>query len=84
LTYQYLTAVLKTQLKAPITLHPFCPGLVDTPLAAGFGIPPEEMVRPEDLADAVRWLVRLSSKYLIPEISFARPNGRFDGSEDET
>jgi NAD(P)-dependent dehydrogenase (short-subunit alcohol dehydrogenase family) len=55
----------------------FCPGLVDTPLAAAFDVPPEEMVRPEDLAEALRFLLRLSDTCLVPELSFLAPDGRF-------
>lgn len=55
----------------------FCPGLVDTPLASAYDTPPEEMIRPDDLVEAVRFLARLSPQCLIPEISFLRPDGRF-------
>lgn len=55
----------------------FCPGLVDTPLAAAYDVPPEEMVRPEDLAEALRFLLRLSDTCLVPELSFLAPDGRF-------
>jgi NAD(P)-dependent dehydrogenase (short-subunit alcohol dehydrogenase family) len=55
----------------------FCPGLVDTPLAAAYGVPAEEMVRPEDLAEALRFLLRLSDRCLVPELSFLAPDGRF-------
>lgn len=57
----------------------FCPGLVDTPLAAAFDVPPEKMVRPDDLGEAVRFLLRLSDQCLVPEMSFLAPNGRFGG-----
>ncbi len=55
----------------------FCPGLVDTPLAAAYDVSPEEMVRPEDLAEALRFLLRLSDRCLVPELSFLAPEGRF-------
>jgi NAD(P)-dependent dehydrogenase (short-subunit alcohol dehydrogenase family) len=55
----------------------FCPGLVDTPLAAAFDAAPEDMIRPEDLGEAVRFLLRLSDQCLVPELSFLAPNGRF-------
>ncbi len=58
----------------------FCPGLVDTPLASAYDIPAEEMIDTDDLAEAVRWLVRLSPRCLVPEISFLRPDGHFDDS----
>ena len=59
----------------------FCPGLVDTPLAAAYSTPAEEMIRPEDLALAVQCLLRLSPRCLIPEISFLRPDGQLDAGE---
>ncbi len=56
-----------------------CPGLVDTPLAAAYEAPPEEMIRPDDLGEAVRFLLRLSNHCLVPELSFLPPDGRFFG-----
>ncbi len=55
----------------------FCPGLVDTPLAAAYDTPPEEMIRPDDLGEALRFLLRLSDRCLVPELSFLAPEGRF-------
>ena len=55
----------------------FCPGLVDTPLAAAYDVPPDKMVRPDDLAEALRVLLRLSDACLVPELSFLAPDGRF-------
>jgi NAD(P)-dependent dehydrogenase (short-subunit alcohol dehydrogenase family) len=52
-----------------------CPSLVDTQLAAYFEdeVPRPEMIRPEDVAEGVRMLLRLSSWCVIPEIQFMRP-----------
>lgn len=53
-----------------------CPAFVDTPMtdfAKAGGIAAEEMIRPEDIAESVRMLLRLSRKCLIPEIIFERP-----------
>ena len=36
-------------------------------------VPAEEMIRPEDIAEAVRFLLRTSPACLVPEIVFARP-----------
>ncbi|MCP4227163.1 MAG: SDR family oxidoreductase [Actinomycetia bacterium] len=55
----------------------FLPGLVDTPLAEAYSTPPEQMIRVEDLAEAIRLLLRLSPRCLIPEISFLPPAGQF-------
>jgi 3-oxoacyl-[acyl-carrier protein] reductase/ketoreductase len=55
----------------------FCPGLVDTPLTGAFDVPPDKMVGPEDLAEALRFLLRLSDTCLVPELSFLAADGRF-------
>jgi NAD(P)-dependent dehydrogenase (short-subunit alcohol dehydrogenase family) len=49
-----------------------CPGFVDTPMAAWAGIPPEEMIRPEDCAEVVRTLLRLSPAARIPQVVIER------------
>ena len=49
-----------------------CPGFVDTPMAEWSGISPEEMIRPEDCAEVVRMLLRLSSHARIPQIVIER------------
>jgi len=43
-----------------------CPGFVDTPMSAWSGIPGEEMIQPEDCAEIVRALLRLSPYARIP------------------
>lgn len=52
-----------------------CPGFVDTPMTewARGQVKPEEMIRPEDLAEAVRMLLRTSPNCHVPEIVFMRP-----------
>jgi NAD(P)-dependent dehydrogenase (short-subunit alcohol dehydrogenase family) len=49
-----------------------CPGFVDTPMAEWSGIPPEEMIRPEDCAEVVRMLLRLSPNARIPQVVIER------------
>ena len=52
----------------------FCPGFVATPMTDwNEAVPKEEMVQPEDLAEAVRFLLRTSTHCLVPEIQFVRP-----------
>ena len=34
---------------------------------------PEDMIRTTDIAEAVRFLLRLSPNCIVPEITFARP-----------
>jgi NAD(P)-dependent dehydrogenase (short-subunit alcohol dehydrogenase family) len=52
-----------------------CPGFVDTPMADFIReqIPAEEMIRPADVAEAVRFLLRTSPACVVPEIVFQRP-----------
>jgi NAD(P)-dependent dehydrogenase (short-subunit alcohol dehydrogenase family) len=52
-----------------------CPGFVDTPMSEFIQgqIPPEEMIRTEDIAEAVRFLLRTSPSCRVPEIVFERP-----------
>jgi NAD(P)-dependent dehydrogenase (short-subunit alcohol dehydrogenase family) len=54
-----------------------CPGYVDTDMSDYIKgeVPPEEMIQTADLAEAVRFLLRLSPACLVPEIVLARPNG---------
>jgi NAD(P)-dependent dehydrogenase (short-subunit alcohol dehydrogenase family) len=54
-----------------------CPGYVDTPLSDYIKdtVPPERMITSEDLAEAVRFLTRLSDRCVIPEIVFEQLGG---------
>jgi hypothetical protein len=36
-------------------------------------VPAEKMIRPEDIAESVRFLLRTSQFCLVPEIVFQRP-----------
>lgn len=53
----------------------FCPGFVDTDMSdwAKDNVPPEEMLRPGDISEALRFLLRVSPACVIPEIVFERP-----------
>jgi NAD(P)-dependent dehydrogenase (short-subunit alcohol dehydrogenase family) len=52
-----------------------CPAFVDTPMTdfVKEHVPAEEMIRPEDIAEAVRYLLRVSPACVIPEMMFVRP-----------
>ena len=52
-----------------------CPGFVDTPMTEFIReqVKPEEMIRPEDIAEAVRFMLRTSANCVVPEIVFQRP-----------
>jgi NAD(P)-dependent dehydrogenase (short-subunit alcohol dehydrogenase family) len=53
----------------------FCPGFVDTDMTdfVKESVPAEEMIRPSDIAEALRFLLELSPKCVVPEIIFQRP-----------
>jgi NAD(P)-dependent dehydrogenase (short-subunit alcohol dehydrogenase family) len=53
-----------------------CPGFVDTPMTDWIKgqVPPEEMIRPEDVGEVVRCLLRLSPACVIPEVMMVRPS----------
>ena len=49
-----------------------CPGFVDTPMAEWSGLKGEEMIQPEDCAEIVRMLLRLSPRARIPQVVIER------------
>jgi short-subunit dehydrogenase len=53
----------------------FCPGFVDTDMTEFVKgqVPAEEMIRPSDIAEALRFLLHVSPACVIPEIIFQRP-----------
>ena len=61
--------------EAGIQVTALAPGFVDTPMTdfVKKQVDAEKMIRPEDIAEAVRLLLRTSPSCLIPEIVFARP-----------
>jgi NAD(P)-dependent dehydrogenase (short-subunit alcohol dehydrogenase family) len=58
-----------------IQVTALCPGFVDTPMTdyAKEAVGAEEMIRPEDIAESVRFLLRTSPNCLVPEVVFTRP-----------
>ena len=53
----------------------FCPGFVDTDMSEFVkrSIPADEMIRTSDIAEALRFVLRVSQTCVIPEIIFQRP-----------
>ena len=53
-----------------------CPGFVDTSMTdfVKGQVSPDEMIRPEDIAEVVRALLRLSPACVVPEVIFQRPD----------
>jgi NAD(P)-dependent dehydrogenase (short-subunit alcohol dehydrogenase family) len=58
-----------------IQVTALCPGFVATAMTDWIEgqVPKEEMIRPEDIAEAVRYLLRTSRACIVPEIQFIRP-----------
>ena len=55
-----------------IRLCAICPGFVDTPMASWTGLSSEEMIQPEDCAEVVRMLLRLSPNARVPQVVIER------------
>lgn len=70
----YTLAMNKELCSEGIRSVALCPGFVDTDMAdfVRGSIPAEEMIRPEDMALAVRFLLGLSPAAVVPEIVFQR------------
>ena len=58
-----------------IQVTALCPGFVDTPMTEFIRdhVAQEQMIRPEDVVEAVRFLLSTSPACLVPEIVFTRP-----------
>jgi NAD(P)-dependent dehydrogenase (short-subunit alcohol dehydrogenase family) len=65
---------------AGIQCTALAPGFVDTPMTEFVKgqIPAEEMIRPEDIGEAVGFLLRTSRNCHVPEIVFTRPGEGLD------
>jgi NAD(P)-dependent dehydrogenase (short-subunit alcohol dehydrogenase family) len=52
-----------------------CPAFVDTPMTdfVKEQVPADEMIQPQDIAEAVRYLLKVSPACVIPEMMFVRP-----------
>jgi NAD(P)-dependent dehydrogenase (short-subunit alcohol dehydrogenase family) len=52
-----------------------CPAFVDTPMTdfVKGQVAAEDMIRPEDIAESVRFLLKVSPACVVPEIMFVRP-----------
>jgi len=68
-----LTRSLNAELEADgIRATAISPGFVDTPMAQWSGLPGDEMIQPEDCAEIVRMLLRLSPRARIPNVVIER------------
>jgi len=70
-----LTQGLHKELAADgIQATALCPGFVATAMTEWVeGVDKDEMIQPEDIAEAVRYLLRTSKACIVPELQFIRP-----------
>jgi NAD(P)-dependent dehydrogenase (short-subunit alcohol dehydrogenase family) len=69
----HLTRSLNAELEGHgIRAAALSPGFVDTPMASWTGMASEEMIQPEDCAEVVRMLLRLSPAARIPHVVIER------------
>ena len=67
-------ALHKEHAKDGIQSTALCPAFVATPMTDWVdGVPKEEMIQPEDIAEAVRYLLRTTPACMVPEMQFIRP-----------
>jgi NAD(P)-dependent dehydrogenase (short-subunit alcohol dehydrogenase family) len=68
-----LTRSLNEELDADgVRAVAICPGFVDTPMAQWSGLSGNEMIQPEDCAEVVRMLLRLSPRARVPQVVIER------------
>jgi NAD(P)-dependent dehydrogenase (short-subunit alcohol dehydrogenase family) len=68
-----LTRSLNEELDADgVRAVALCPGFVDTPMAEWSGLAGNEMIQPEDCAEVVRMLLRLSPRARVPQVVIER------------
>ncbi len=72
----YTTAMNKELNDAGVKSVAFCPGFVDTDMSdfVKDSIPADQMLSTSDIAEALRFMLRLSPNCVIPEIVFQRPD----------
>jgi NAD(P)-dependent dehydrogenase (short-subunit alcohol dehydrogenase family) len=71
----YTVSMNKELAKHGVKSVAFAPGFVDTEMSdyVKDRIPAEEMLRPSDIAEALRFVLQVSPMCLVPEIVFQRP-----------
>ncbi len=68
----YTQAMNKEFGSAGVKSVAFCPAFVDTDMAAFANLPSEEMLPTSDIAEGLRFLLRVSPVCVVPEIVFER------------
>ena len=68
-----ITRSLNEELDADgVRVTALCPGFVDTDMASWSGLAGEDMIQPEDCAEVVRLMLRLTPKARIPQVVIER------------
>jgi NAD(P)-dependent dehydrogenase (short-subunit alcohol dehydrogenase family) len=62
----------REEAESGVRVTAICPAFVDTPMAAWSGIPGEQMIQPEDCAELVRALLKLSPHARVPVVVVER------------
>jgi NAD(P)-dependent dehydrogenase (short-subunit alcohol dehydrogenase family) len=62
----------REEVDAGVRVTAICPGFVDTPMAEWTGIPGQQMIQPEDCAELVRALLRLTPYARVPVVVIER------------
>jgi NAD(P)-dependent dehydrogenase (short-subunit alcohol dehydrogenase family) len=70
-----LTQALHKELASEgVQVTALCPGFVATAMTDWVeGVPKEQMIQPEDIAEGIRYLLRTSPACIVPELQFIRP-----------
>jgi NAD(P)-dependent dehydrogenase (short-subunit alcohol dehydrogenase family) len=65
-------SLAREEADAGVRVTAICPGFVDTPMASWTGLETEQMIQPEDCAEIVRSLLRLSPAARVPLVMIER------------
>jgi NAD(P)-dependent dehydrogenase (short-subunit alcohol dehydrogenase family) len=65
-------SLAREEADAGVRVTAICPGFVDTPMAAWTGLESGAMIQPEDCAELVRALLRLSPAARVPVVVIER------------
>jgi NADP-dependent 3-hydroxy acid dehydrogenase YdfG len=69
---QFTNTLNRTEEEHGVRAIAISPGFVDTPMANWAPVPPDQMIRPEDCAEVVRLMLRLSPHARIPHVVIER------------
>jgi NAD(P)-dependent dehydrogenase (short-subunit alcohol dehydrogenase family) len=68
-------SLVREEAEAGVRATALCPGFVDTRMAEWTGMPGEQMIQPEDCAEIVRSLLKLSLFARVPVVVIERAGG---------